>query len=210
MGLLVQFGCGLCAPEEWANFDSSPSLRLQKIPVAGRFAVSKYGAFPHNVRYGDITRGLPLPEKSCEVIYSSHVLEHLALTDLRAALKEVNRLLKPGGRFRFVMPDLEHLARTYLATEGPDACSKFMRDSYLGQENRRRGVVELARGWLGNSQHLWMWDYKGMAEELALNGFVSIRRAGFGDSGIDALALVETHDRWHNALGIDCFSANVC
>ena len=73
--------------------------------------------FPANVEYGDIVKGLPVPTGSCRGIYSSHVLEHLALNDLRKALRETHRLLAEGGTFRLVVPDLEHEARTYLADE---------------------------------------------------------------------------------------------
>ena len=37
MSLNVQYGCGLSDPEGWKNFDSSPTLRLQKLPLIGRF-----------------------------------------------------------------------------------------------------------------------------------------------------------------------------
>ena len=32
----VQYGCGLSAPHEWLNFDASPILRLQKLPLLGQ------------------------------------------------------------------------------------------------------------------------------------------------------------------------------
>src|SRR5262245_22988509 len=31
--LYVQYGCGLSAPDDWLNFDASPTLWLQLIPV---------------------------------------------------------------------------------------------------------------------------------------------------------------------------------
>ncbi|MCI5142460.1 MAG: methyltransferase type 11, partial [Candidatus Electrothrix sp. ATG1] len=29
----IHYGCGLSAPESWLNFDASPTLRLQRIPL---------------------------------------------------------------------------------------------------------------------------------------------------------------------------------
>ncbi len=33
--IYVQYGCGLSAPAGWNNYDASPTLRLQKLPVVG-------------------------------------------------------------------------------------------------------------------------------------------------------------------------------
>ena len=35
----VQYGCGLSAPNEWINFDVSPTLRIQKIPIIGSLSL---------------------------------------------------------------------------------------------------------------------------------------------------------------------------
>ena len=82
--LYVQFGCGSCAPEGWRNFDASPRLRLEKCPVIGRFI--RQPVFPSNCEYGDIVKGLPFAPVTVDVLYSSHVLEHLSLEDLRMTL----------------------------------------------------------------------------------------------------------------------------
>src|SRR5437764_12318320 len=109
----VQFGCGHCAPPGWLHFDASPTLRLERLPLVGRLVRRNAGRFPAAVRYGDIVRGLPLPDGSCAGLYGSHVLEHLALADLRAALANCHRLLRPGGVLRVVVPDLENCVRIY-------------------------------------------------------------------------------------------------
>src|SRR5215470_17102171 len=96
----VQYGCGLCAPAGWLNFDSSPMLRLQRIPLAGRLAANGSVKFPSNVRYGNIVRGLPIEDGTCRAVYCSHVLEHLSLNDFRAALLNTQRLLGKGAVFR--------------------------------------------------------------------------------------------------------------
>src|SRR5262249_16855882 len=109
--LCVQYGCGTSTAEGWRNFDASPTLRFERIPVVGRL-YSKNGArFPGNAEYGDIVKGLPIADGSCDAVYCSHVLEHLALDDLHVALANTLRIVKPGGVFRLVVPDLEVLAR---------------------------------------------------------------------------------------------------
>lgn len=160
--------------------------------------------FPSTIQYGDIIRGLPLAEASCAAIYCSHVLEHLALNDFRLALRNTFEYLLPSGRFRFVLPDLEELANAYVSNSDSNASMVFMKDSFLGHQIRPKGLSGLVRAWLGNSAHLWMWDYKSISKELAEVGFTNIRRAVFGDSGDAMFEAVEDQGRWHACLGVDC------
>lgn len=203
--LKLQIGAGLDGPAEWLNVDASPTLRLQRLPVAGRWLrnVTK-PRFSSTIAYGDVVRGLPLSARSVDIVYSSHVLEHLALDDFRTALVEIHRVLRPGGVFRSVLPDLGHEVQRYLRSEAPDRASEFMRSTLLGLERRERGLMGALRGWLGNSQHLWMWDYRSMEHRLAQAGFVDIRPARFGDSSEPAFRDVESPDRWQDSLGFEC------
>jgi len=205
MSLYVQYGAGLCGPRGWSNYDASPSLWLQRIPVCGFVFRGVGPAFPSTVQYGDIVKGLPVAPRTCDAIYCSHILEHLSRGDCSTALRNTFSYLKPGGRFRLCLPDLEQLAQDYLANGAATAASVFMEDSYLGMHSRPRGLVGLLRQFLGNSKHLWMWDYKSMEQELATAGFVQVRRAAPGDSNDSHFDEVEDPSRWRNNLGIECF-----
>lgn len=200
----VQYGCGMSAPDTWQNFDASPTLRFERVPLIGWLYTKNHTRFPAAVRYGDIVRGLPVRPGSCRGVYCSHVLEHLSLADLRLALQHTFGMLEPGGVFRLVVPDLEHLARQYVDNSTDTASSDFMRASGLGQERRVRGLRGMVIGWLGNAEHRWMWDYKSLARELASMGFVDMRRAAFGDCADPMFQAVEDPGRWQNCLGIEC------
>jgi SAM-dependent methyltransferase len=206
--LYVQYGCGLSAPEQWVNFDASPTLRIQKIPVAGRILKKKLNTvFPENVRYGDIIKGLPVADNSCNAVYCSHTLEHLSLTDFRKALKNTYRILKPGGIFRCVVPDLENAAREYLTSlENGDqfAAIKFMDSTLLGVEARATGVKGGLTFLLGNANHLWMWDHASLSGELKKSGFDNLRICSFNDSEEEMFKLVEDRGRFVNAVAIEC------
>lgn len=95
--LRVQFGAGYQAPEGWLNFDASPSVWIERLPLIGRFLKINATRFPAGIRYGDIVRGLPVADDSASAVYASHVLEHLAYDDFWAALRNTYRILKPGG-----------------------------------------------------------------------------------------------------------------
>ena len=200
----VQYGCGWSAPGGWLNFDNSPTLRFERLPVIGRLYTRNARRFPANVQYGDIIGGLPLAPASCAGIYCSHVLEHLALDDFHLALRNTFHYLKPSGIFRLVLPDLEQLARTYLASDDPAAALRFMENSCLGKKQRARGLGALATIFLGNSAHLWMWDQKSMAQHLAEAGFCDVRRAAFGDAEDQRFNAVEDRSRFDGCLAMQC------
>lgn len=202
-GRFVQYGCGLSAPEGWANYDVSPTLRLQRIPLIGALARRRV-RFPPNVRYGDVVRGLPVPDGSCDAVYCSHMLEHLPYNGLRTALRNTFRILKPGGVFRLVLPDLQVLVEEYLRFDPATRASNLMRRTNLGSLERPMGLIGRLRASFGNSAHLWMWDYPGLEHELLAAQFIEIRRAQFGDSSLAAFAEVEDAARFEEALAIEC------
>ena len=200
----VQYGCGLSVAQGWRNFDGSPRLQLEKLPILGRVLTRNRPLFPKEVDFGDIVRGLPLAEASCKAMYCSHVLEHLCLRDCQQALRNTRALLEPGGTFRVVIPDLRVLIEHYISNSSPRAASDFMRASCLGLESRPRGFRGMLSAWLGNSPHLWMWDANSMQDALAEAGFVDIRPAVFGDASDPMFANVEERVRWKEGIGFDC------
>jgi hypothetical protein len=204
--IYVQFGCGLSAPTTWRNFDAGPAFWIEKNLPFLKGAVVRRGFpnYPANIEYGDVVRGLPVEERSANGVYCSHVLEHLALNEFRTTLLHVLSYLKPGGIFRLVVPDLEQIARVYVSSERPDAAITFMRDAHLGEANKSRGLADKAKSLFGRSQHLTMWDYKGMAAELHQAGFTDIRRAAFQDAEDSRFREVEDAGRWENCLGVEC------
>jgi predicted SAM-dependent methyltransferase len=61
----------------------------------------------------DLNQGLPfLPDNSVDEIHSSSLLEHLA--DLELTLREIVRVLKPGGRSRAFVP---HFSNPYFYSD---------------------------------------------------------------------------------------------
>jgi SAM-dependent methyltransferase len=92
----VNLGCGRCRHPEWTNCDLAPDG-------------------PDVIRC-DLRCPLPFPAASCEAVYAAHVLEHLAVGEARRLVAEIHRVLVPGGVVRIVVPDLEGIARAYLAS----------------------------------------------------------------------------------------------
>jgi SAM-dependent methyltransferase len=90
----LNLGCGSRYHPDWINIDIAPRG-------------------PAVIQH-DISRGIPLPDASCDVVYHAAVLEHMRRADRLTFLRECNRVLKPGGIIRVGVPDLERLCRLYL------------------------------------------------------------------------------------------------
>jgi SAM-dependent methyltransferase len=204
--LFVQYGCGLSAPKEWINFDASPTLRLQKNFLLKYFIRKIQNTkFPENAKYGDIIKGLPVKPGTCDAIYCSHVLEHLSLTDFRKALINTYYILKPGGVFRLVMPDLHLMAEEYIGNKmnSTSASINFIQNTGMGLEYRSRGFRAFIKSFFGNSRHLWLWDFESTTVELENAGFKNLRSCKFNDSEIPEFKFVENAERFNGAIAIE-------
>jgi len=61
---------------------------------------------------------LPVEDGKYDWVHASHVLEHVAWWNVKSAVKEVLRILKPGGRFTVWVPDAAKIIK--LAWEDPE------------------------------------------------------------------------------------------
>ena len=203
-GTHIYYGASTSAVPGWLNFDASLTVRVQNLPVVGRKLAKLSGnsfEFPVFLKYGDIIKGLPVPDASADGVYASHVLEHLSLEDMRTALRNTWRILKPGGVFRLIVPDLRERARRYVARveadpEDAEAAPEFVQDIEMGEARPLGGSLRRLRIALGLGRHQWMWDYPAMARELAAAGFVDIRPSRIGDAQDPRFAEVEQMDRY--------------
>lgn len=199
-GICVNVGCGFTPGEGWENFDASPTVRIERIPLVGHALSARLSGnrerFPASVRYGDIVKGPLVKPGTANCVYCSHVLEHLCLKDCERALGNIYTMLAPGGTFRLIVPDLHARAQRYVADRDGGAAVSFMRATSLGRERRGRGLVGMLKENLGNANHLWMWDEAAMTVALRAFGFVAIRPCEIGDSGIAAFTAVEHLDRF--------------
>jgi hypothetical protein len=182
--LYVQYGCGNQAVPGWINFDASPTLRIQKLWLIGRLLRSKLNCiFDKDVRFGDITLGLPIKEESCDGLFCSHVLEHLSYDDFSTALKNSFLYLKPGGVFRIIVPCLQYHIDKYQTASSSDnsrerarAAIEFCKGTCFGIEGSRSTFLRRLKDAFANSGHRWMWDYSSLAYALSNHGFVDIRK----------------------------------
>jgi predicted SAM-dependent methyltransferase len=92
---LANLGCGAHYHAGWDNYDYAPAAAT--------------------VRSIDLGARLPFASSAYEAIYLSHVLEHLPRQRVPSLLAEVFNCLQVRGVVRIVVPNLEEIARRYLA-----------------------------------------------------------------------------------------------
>lgn len=107
----LNIGCGSRFHPAWTNVD--------------------FAQTDTNVLAVDIIKGIPFPDQSFDVVYHSHLLEHLPKPAARNFLKECYRVLRPKGILRIAVPDLEAIVNNYsLALAQARAGSEEGADNY--------------------------------------------------------------------------------
>jgi predicted SAM-dependent methyltransferase len=120
-------------------------------------------------------------------------LEHMTKESMQRALKNIYFMLKPGGCFRLIVPDLEIRVQKYLKEND---CDAFIESIGFGKKKNDKNFIDFLRKLFGNSGHLWMYDNKSMQKNLAEAGFGNIRKCKIGDSGIKVFSEVEEIHRF--------------
>ena len=91
---LLNLGCGKRYHKDWTNVD--------------------FISNNDNVVAANLLKGIPFPDCSYDVVYHSHLLEHLPKENSLKFVKECFRVLKPGGIIRIVVPDFENMVNEYI------------------------------------------------------------------------------------------------
>jgi predicted SAM-dependent methyltransferase len=175
----VNIGCGQTPTSGWINFDNSPSIILAKKPILFYLfnamgllnqAQKQFIAFAkkENIQKADATKRLPLADNSVEVIYSSHMLEHLDQETVKKYLREALRVLQADGIIRIVVPDLKKLIDKYNSDEDANA---FLNKLLLTRERPNTLINKLRYLIVGDRNHQWMYDGKSLTELLFNSGF---------------------------------------
>ena len=89
----LNFGCGAFPTPGWTNADILPGPGVDLV--------------------GDVRAGLPVPDDRFDYATSIHVLPEIPYPDLQPTLRELRRVLRRGGVFRFALPDLDRAMDAY-------------------------------------------------------------------------------------------------
>jgi predicted SAM-dependent methyltransferase len=135
----------------------------------------------------DLSRGLPLATGSAGCIAAIHLLQDLVWHELAPALRDLNRVLVPGGVLRVGVPDLDRALSAYVAR---DAAWFYVPDRDAASPGAKL-VTQMI--WYGSVRTPFTFEF--LAEWLAAAGFGGIRRCAFGESRVRGLAALDNRER---------------
>lgn len=171
----LNWGCGASGVPGWINSDrkEGPGIQLSC----------------------DIRDGLPLDDDSVDYAVSIHALPELPYGDLVPALRELRRVLRPGGVLRLGLPDLDRAIEAYLRED---------RDYFLVPDDEVRslgGKLAVQLTWYGYSRTPFTEDFA--CELLRKAGFRRVSTRGFQETGSAHPGIVELDDRERESLFVE-------
>jgi predicted SAM-dependent methyltransferase len=135
----------------------------------------------------DAALPFPIEDECLQWAYAEHFIEHIPLAAGVAFLREMRRVLKPGGFIRLSTPDLASYAAGYLDREGGFLDEHAARLEAMGISN-----VPRRRAWTVNQifyqwGHRWIYDFDELRFAAVAAGFdgKSVERRRFRE-GCDA------------------------
>lgn len=160
--LKIHIGAGGNPLPDWVNIDSWPAeLSL------------------------DVTWGLPFGDGAADYVFMSHMLEHLFYPDdALSVLREVERVLAPGGRIRVIVPDVEKCLKAYV--EEDEKFFEGRKDTWSWWEDSQTRLEDfLAYAGAGPrpssflDSHKFGYDFETLAHLLREAGFESVTRSDY-------------------------------
>lgn len=210
---ILNLGCGTKTHSELINIDWSIYAWLKKHRflcalvklLSNSSRLKTLNALPDNIIFHDLSKGIPFPNDSIDVVYHSHFMEHLDRDIVNDFLQEVRRVLKPGGIQRIVVPDFEKLCGAYI--NQLRECDEKIRnceehdgyiDEIIGQcvmkeaisTSQQRPIRRFLENLIiGDARkrgitHQWMYDRITIRCLLHENGFKNVKSEKYNTSSI--------------------------
>lgn len=207
-------GCGPSPISGWYNYDNSLSVRFAKHRIL-TFILDKFGFLEDsqkkfikvvrnsNIMWADVTKRIPLPDGSVEVLYTSHMVEHLDREEVKCFLKQARRVLTSNGIIRIVVPDLSKLTAQYITDGDADA---FIEKSRLTHRRPRTFLDKLKYLIIGNRNHLWMYDGPSMVRLLSSMDFKNPRVLPAGSTTTSDSPELNLYERADESVYIEAYN----
>ncbi len=154
----------------------------------------------------DIQCGLPFPSGSIQGVFSEHCLEHFSLPPALTLLREIRRVLAPGGTLRLVVPDGELYLRIYARQLAGDRTEPFPYQETEQRDPLWTPMLSVNRIFYQDREspfgHRLIYDFALLSRVLGDCGFIDIRRQAFR-TGRDPQLLVDAESRRCESLYIE-------
>jgi predicted SAM-dependent methyltransferase len=94
-----------------------------------------------DIKYGKLAYPLDLPDNSVEEIYASHILEHFSHKHTLLVLRDWVRALRPGGKIKIAVPDLNKIIDIYVSGQEPTMpIEAFIMGGHMDNDDVHRSV----------------------------------------------------------------------
>ena len=193
--ILLNVGCGQTRPKGWVNCDSSLNANLQRLWLTRILMTSVFGKKKYenqNLIYMNLNEKWPYKNNEIDVVYASHVLEHLTRKSANLFFLEANRVLKNNGVLRIVVPDMKKLAINYIEANNfgnSNAIIDLLKivnmnydNAYGGQFNIIEKIIHCCQGY--PHTHKYMYDSLSLIEIFKKFGFMEPIQSSYGKSNI--------------------------
>ena len=154
----LHLGCGKVRLSKWINIDLDESSGGADI-------------------VWDLTRGIPLDDASCQLIYCEHLLEHFTVEEGLALLRECRRVLEAEGILRVAVPSLDVIIEKSASGNWKD--QEWLSWPEYGYIQTRAEMLNMAfRAW----GHKWLYDREELHRRLHEAGFTRVKDVEWGGS----------------------------
>lgn len=212
---ILNLGCGAKTSNcpDVINIDWSIELRLRRNKffrliapkVLSLIRLERYTSISDNIIVHNLAKGIPFQDSSVDVVYHSHLLEHLDYAVAESFLDEIFRVLKPEGILRVVVPDFKKLCDEYLehcaiCEHSFDAIGEHnqyfyplleqsVRRECSGTSGQKQRIRKLENLLFGDARkrgetHQWMYDEFNLSSLLQNRGFNEVKKYAFDTSSI--------------------------
>lgn len=208
--MIINVGCGMTPVPGALNLDNSFSvylahhkllfglLKTLKLLSPENLACAEFSR-QHGIEHMNGTR-MELPDNYIDVVYSSHMLEHLTREQAKKFLAEARRVLTPDGVLRLVLPDMRLLIDAY---RDDHDCDKLMERMLLSNETENTFGARLKLALFGFRGLRWMYDIPSIVALLADTGFTDIRPLAPGETTIADPGGLDLFERADESLYVE-------
>jgi len=139
----LHLGCGKKRLDGWLNIDCRK--------------------FPSVNIVSDLKNLKKFENKSADIIYASHLLEHFSHKETNKILKEWNRVIKKNGKLYLAVPDFNKLILKFMILRNP----KVIIAPLFGAQDYKENF------------HYTTFNFKSLKKQLKEAGFTKIKKTKF-------------------------------
>lgn len=155
----IQLACGRNRLQDWENYDSEV----------------------------DIIERLPFDDKSVDIVFIEHGIEHITYKQAEKFIREVYRVLKKDGIFRIATPSFRKIIE--------NANPKYMKRA----KGKGWAEVETVAGVVNSifycHNHKFIYDFETLKKMLTEQGFQKVEEFVIGEGSNEETTNLEQHGR---------------